>query len=172
MAVSVGTYLKKFHESTWSQGDKVVNSDFTLVIDGYEESYLRCKQFPVPQISTGEPVEIVTPLGTKYYQAGQVEFARQGSISLYETVLDLSNNLMIDIIKDGGEFNAWVYHGTVENFIWKRRIIKCNLNVESPDADWENRTQPLVLTGQISYHYYDEKEMGGVTTLRGEAGGV
>jgi hypothetical protein len=172
MAVSTGLYLKRFHESTWSQGDKVVNSDFTFVIDGYEDSYLRAKQFPFPQLSTGEPIEIASVLGTNYTQAGQVQFYRQGSIAFYETVLGLTNNLLVDLIAQGGEFNAWVYHGTMENYIWKRRIVKCHTMIESPDLDWENRTQPLLLTGTLHYHYYGEEEKGGVAVLDGVAGGA
>lgn len=172
MAVSVGGYLKRFHQATWAQGDKVVNSDFTFVIDGFEDSYLRCKQFPFPQSSTGEAVEVISVLGTKYTQAGQVDFSKQGAIAFYETVLGLTNILLIDLIASGGEFDAWVYHGTIENYIWKRRIIKCNAVIENGDLDWENRTQALLLTGNLNYHYYGEEEKGLVTTLRGVAGGI
>lgn len=172
MAVSVGSYAKSFHQATWAQGNKVIGSDYTLVIDGFESSYLLCKQFPYPQLSTGEAVEITTPLGTKYWQAGQVEFAQSGSISLYETDLGQADNLLIALIAKGGEFDAWVHHGTMEHYTSKRRIMKCNIKIDTGDTDWENRTQPLALSGTINFHYYGEQAKGDVAVLTGTAGGA
>ena len=46
MTTSNANYLKQFYDATKALGNKVVNSDFTLEIEGFEANYLLAKQCP------------------------------------------------------------------------------------------------------------------------------
>ena len=170
MAVSTGSYLESFHQKSQAMGAKLVTSDFVLEIDGFEGNYLLTKQFPLPVLSTGEPVEVASVLGTKYTEPGQVQFYKSGSVTFYETVAGSIDSMLKAIICKGGNFNAWVYHGTPSNFTWKRRIKNCEFVIDNPDTDWESATQALLVGGTIHFHYYGEEVKGGVPHLNGGEG--
>ena len=170
MAVSTGTYMEGFHRTSQAMGQKLVSSDFTLQIDGYEENYILTKQFPVPKLSVGEGIDISAPLGTKYKQRGQAIFSQTGAVTFYETVAGQIDRMLLSMICKGGSFNAWVYLGTPRNYTARYRILNCGLVMENPDADMENSTTPLTITGQIEFEYYGTKEAGNVPHLMGGEG--
>ena len=65
MTVSNAAYLKGFYDTTKALGAKVISSDFTFEIEGFEQNYLLCKQAPWPEMSPAGEIEATTPLGTK-----------------------------------------------------------------------------------------------------------
>lgn len=170
MAVTIGSYMNLFHRSQQARGTELKPSDFTLVIDGYEHMVQMIKAFPFPMLTTGDPVEVPTVLGTKRVIPGQVNFYRQGSITFLENNLSDTVRLLEDIICKGGHFDAWIYNGTPEHHVWRRRIRSCVLTVDSPDLDMENSTALLNLSGTLHYHYYGEEEAGNVPHLNGAVG--
>jgi hypothetical protein len=58
MTVSTSAYLKGFHDTTKALGSKVINSDFTLEIEGFEAYYLLAKQCPWPENSSAGEIEV------------------------------------------------------------------------------------------------------------------
>ena len=54
MALSIGTYMEKIHDTIVANGDPAMSSDGKLVIDGYETFSSKLKAFPWPTISAGE----------------------------------------------------------------------------------------------------------------------
>lgn len=156
MSINNPAYLKNFHSVAKALGDKIISSDFTLEIDGYEQNYLLCKQAPWPELSVGGEIEVPMPLGGMTWQAQQAKTNQQGPISFYETVAGPIDNMLMNLITTGGIFNATVYEGTPQRFLKAKRLEHCFIQMESPDRDWENRAQVLLYTGTIFYHYYGE----------------
>lgn len=166
MTISNSSYLKSFHDLTVGLGHKVISSDFTIEIEGFEKYYLLAKQCPWPIITTGEAIEVPTVLGAAMWEPGQAKFHQQGAIAFQETTAGDIDKLFLGLITGGGEFNAKIYEGTPQKFLRYKQVRKCTLNCEPVDRDWENRTQPLVITGNMFYHYYGEVTEGNSADYR------
>jgi len=166
MTVSNAAYLKGFYDTTKALGAKVVSSDFTFEIEGFEQNYLLCKQAPWPEISSAGEIEVTTPLGATMWQPQQVKVAQQGQISMMETVAGTIDNMMVDLIAKGGTFNAKIYEGTPQKFLKAKRIVDCFLQLDNPDRDWENRSQILLFSGTLFFHYFGEITPGGSSDYR------
>jgi len=163
MTVSNAAYLKGFYDSTVALGAKVVSSDFTFEIEGFEAQYLLCKQAPWPELSPTGEIEISTPLGATMWQPQQLKVAQQGQISMYETVAGHVDQTLIGLITRRGLFNAKIYEGTPQKYLRAKRIIDCFLQMDVPDRDWENRSMPLLFSGTLFYHYFGEVIPGNST---------
>lgn len=164
MAISNAAYLKQFHDITVGLGHKSVNSDFTIAIDGFEQYYMLTKQCPWPILTASEAIEVPTVLGAAIWEKAQVKFNQQGAIAFQETVTGHIDKLLIDLITKGGEFDATIYEGTPQHFMSAKKIIKCTIQADPLDRDWENRTQVLMITGTMFYHYYGEIIAGNSVT--------
>lgn len=160
MAINSGSYLKSFYDKTVAQGAKVVSSDFTMQIEGFDDLYLLCKQAPWPELSPQGEIEIYTPLGGMAYQPQQVKVAQQGQVSFYETVAGSMDQALVDLIANGGTFNAKIYEGTPDSYLRVKTIHDCFMQIDAPDRDWENRSQSLMFSGTMFFHYFGECEEG------------
>lgn len=156
MTVSNANYLKSFYDATKAAGEKVVSSDFTLEIEGFEHNYLLAKQAPWPQISPAGEIEVPTPLGAGMYQPQQIKTYQQGQISLMETVAGHIDTMLVNLIVSGGVFNAKIYEGTPQKFLKAKRIVDCFIQVDNPDRDFENRAQILLFSGTMFFHYFGD----------------
>jgi len=167
MANSNAAYLKSLYDVSKALGNKAINSDFTFEIDGFEQFYLLCKQAPWPEISAGGEVEVPGPLGATFWQPQQIKVAQQGQVAFYETEEGSLDNLMTGILaRDGnGTFNAKMYAGTPDRFTKAKRFEDCFLQLDNPDRDWDNRSQVLMYTGTLFFHYYGEIIPGNVASL-------
>lgn len=166
MTVSNAAYLKTFHDVTVALGHKVISSDFTIEIEGFEQYYLLAKQCPWPILITGEAIEVPTVLGAAMWEPSQMKFNQQGAIAFQETLAGHIDKLFLDLITQGGEFNAKIYEGTPQHYLRYKKITKCTINAEPVDRDWENRTQPMMITGNMFYHYYGEVVEGNSADYR------
>lgn len=156
MTVSKDRYLKTFYDATQNMGYKVINSDFTFEIVGYEEMYLLCKQAPWPDLTPQGEIEIPMPLGATRWQPQQVKTAKQGPISLIETMRNHVSSTLLAIIADGGTFDATIYEGTPDSYLRYKKIRDCFMQLDEPDRDWDNRSQVLTFSGTLFYHYFGE----------------
>ena len=80
-----------------------------------------------------------------------------------ETVAGNIDQMLVELItrggtypSGGGTFNAKIYEGTPQKFLRAKRIIDAFIQMDIPDRDWENRSQPLLFSGTIFYHYFGE----------------
>ena len=167
MAVSNASYLKNFYDATVAHGAKVISSDFSLEIEGYEDYYILCKQAPWPELSPQGEIEIPSVLGSSFFQPQQIKVSQQGQISFYETVAGDIDNLLLELIAASGSyagargtFNCKIYEGTPTKYLRYKRLIDCFIQLDAADRDWENRTQPLTLSGTMFYHYFGETVEG------------
>lgn len=156
MTVSKDRYLKTFYSAAQNLGYKAISSDFTFEIVGYEEMYLLCKQAPWPDLTPQGEIEVTMPLGATRWQPQQVKNAQQGPISLMETMKGHVSSTLLSIIADGGTFDATIYEGTPQNYLRKKQIWDCFMQLDNPDRDWENRSQVLTFSGTLFYHYFGE----------------
>jgi hypothetical protein len=156
MTVSSEAYLKGVFDSTTALGDKIVSSDAMFVIEGYENLSILCKQFPWPVLTPQGEIEVPGPSGTKTFQPQQINTAMQGPVSFFETKEGAVQKMIREINANGGRFDARVYEGTVENHSSSARIKQAFFQMDSPDRDFENRAQLLMITGTLFYHYHGE----------------
>lgn len=167
MTLNTDAYLSQALNQLATFGDKSISSDAQFVIDGFERHRLLTKQFPQPILSSGGEIEIPGPMGIATWQPGQAKINQQGQISFYETVNGDVETLLTNIMARGGRFDASVYEGTMEKFTRGWRITSCFIQFDSPDRDWENRQQVLLLSGTLFYHYTGDRITGNVATLAG-----
>ncbi len=164
MTVSSAQHLKGYYDATRALGDKVVVSDATLEIEGFETMHFLTPQFPMPELSVAGEIEIPTPLGAAAWQPQQTKVHQQGSITLMETTAGHVSDMLLRLLTGGsqGRFNAKIYEGTPDKFYRAHRIIDCFMQIENPDRNWEDRSQVLKLTGTIFFHYFGEQIPGNV----------
>jgi len=169
MAVSANQFLKRNHDSIRAMGDKVISSNGSLEIVGHEGLWKLTKQFPWPVSTVAGEIDIPTPMGANMWQPQQTKIAHQGQVSFQEVVVGAVDNMLIDLIHSGGtkgRFNAKVYEGTTETFIRYKPIYDCFMVIDNPDRDFENRSQVMVISGNLFFHYYGEIVQGNSTDYR------
>jgi hypothetical protein len=160
MTVSTQDYLRRQYDVTKAVGDVIVGSDATFEIEGHEAHYLLIKQFPWPQLSPQGEIERPMPMGLAKWQPQQVKINQQGPIAIFETKAGHVDALTLDLLRSGARFNAWLYEGTPERYVRAKRIEDAFIQLDSPDRDWENRSQPLVFSGTVFFHYLGETKDG------------
>lgn len=168
MAKSTGNYLKGFYDETQALGAKVVNSDFALVVEGYEDSanWLLCKQAPWPVLSATGEIEVSGPLGMNMWQAQQDKTGQQGQVAFYETVSGAMEKALQEMNASGKTFNCYVYEGTPDHWYRRKLLRGCFMQIDPIDRDWENRSQAMMMQGTLFFHYFggkDFEENSGVT---------
>ncbi|PSJ15862.1 hypothetical protein [Nitrosomonas supralitoralis] len=156
MAVSNSAYLKQFHEASKAMGAKIISSDFTFEVDGFEQNYLLAKQVPWAIVSPAGEIEVPGPLGMASYQPQQAKTYMQGQVAFEETIAGSIDNMLVNLLTGGGRFNATVYEGTPQKFLRAKRYIDCFVQIDNPDRDWENRSQIMIFTGTLFFHYFGE----------------
>ena len=166
MAHATGNYLKGFYDSTQALGAKVVNSDFTMVIEGYEDSanYLLCKQAPWPTLTATGEIEVSGPLGMNMFQPQQDRTGQQGQVAFYETVDGAMEKALVEMASSGKPFTCRVYEGTPDNYLRYKILRGCFLQIDPIDRDWENRSQAMLIQGTMFYHYFGEVVEGNAGT--------
>lgn len=156
MTVSNAAYLKSFFNTAKASGSKTINSDFALEIKGFESSWILTKQCPWPAVSPAGEIEVSGPLGSGMWEAQQNKTNQQGQVSFMETTVGSIDQLLINLIAGGGKFDATIYEGTPEKYLRAKPIYDCFVQVDNPDRDWENRSQILLFTGTMFFHYFNE----------------
>lgn len=154
MTVSTMAVLSRTFQNTNDIGAKAVQSDATLVIKGYEDTYLLLKQFPWPVATVSDVIEYYGPVGQKMVQPQQNKTKQEGPFTIYETVENHAGEFLKNIIAQGGEFDATVYAGRPDDYKRKEELKKCILVADTPDRDWENDTSPLMISGTMHYHWF------------------
>ncbi|THA05527.1 hypothetical protein [Rodentibacter pneumotropicus] len=168
MALTTAGHLKKHFSLRQTMGADATNSDATLVIDGYENLFIKCKSFPDPSSGISGNIEVPAPLGNIYYKPQQAKTAFNGSASFIETEDRVVQAMLDDIKLKGGFFNAWLYHGDPDKYVNRKRLEKCFFEQAAPtQRDMQSNTEILLIEGDISGNYFGEIEKGNVQTLIG-----
>lgn len=167
MAVNSAETLSGIRNQQGAADPTALNSDFYLVIDGFESIAIRCNQAPWAVLTPGEPVEVPGPMGTKTQIPSQVNTAQSGAIAFTETTTGQIDNALIAMLLNGGTWNATIYEGDEDKNTRGKVYENCYINCEPIDRMWENRTSPLTVSGTLYYHYYGEIVEGNADTLDG-----
>lgn len=160
MAVSTGSQLSALHEEIQKHGRKAINSDFALEIVGFESMWVLAKQCPWPVNTTGGEIPVPGPLGTESWQPQQTKTNLQGAIMFQETEAGKIDEMLMKLITQKGVFDARIYQGTPDNYLFYKPIKKAFFQIDNPDRDHENRGQVLTFNGTLFYHYYGETVAG------------
>lgn len=160
MTISTGAYLQQSFNQIRAFGDKAISSDAMFVVAGYENIRLLTKQFPQPTLSSAGEIAIASPMGGEMFQPQQLKANQQGQIAFYETVNGDVETFMTSLNAQGGRFDATIYEGTLESYTRAWNITDCFIQFENPDRDWENRSQVVMLTGTLFFHYTGDRLPG------------
>ncbi|APQ14661.1 hypothetical protein BJP27_24110 (plasmid) [Pseudomonas oryzihabitans] len=156
MTVSNEAYLQQAFSAQTALGDKIINSDAHLVIDGFEDISAITKQFPWPILTPEGEIEVPGAMGITTLQPQQIKIRHSSPIAFMETTKGHIQDMVRKINEAGGRFNARVYEGTIENPLRTARIVRCFLQLENMDRDFENRAQIGQFTGTLHFHYLGE----------------
>ena len=156
MTISAPGLLKAFHDTSRALGAKAISSDFAFEIEGFEQYWMLCKQAPWPELSTAGEIEVSGPLGSAAWGQQQAKVNQQGAISFMETTAGSIDKMLIALLSSGGTFNAKIYEGTPEKYLRAKRVTDCFLQLDNADRDWENRSQVLMFSGTLFFHYFGE----------------
>lgn len=160
MAVSTGSFTKAIHGDIRNLGDKAISADATLVIKGFEGVQFLCHTFPWPTVTMQTAIEVPGPLGTKMVQPGQAKTYYSGAIAFQETVAGTCDQFLLDLISQGGVFDAKVYEGTPGAYLRYKVIEQAHIYMQNtPQRDWNSSTV-LDFSGMLNYHYYGETVEG------------
>ena len=156
---------KKLYDKSIAAGLVAISSDFTFQIAGHEDLWVLTKQCPWAETgSTGE-IDVAMPIGFNRWEKQQQKVAMQGPIAFYETQKHSIEQAFIDIIMGGGKFQGIAYHGTPDRHVGGKRYTDCFFVPDSPDTDFENRSQVLIISGTLFYHYFGETIPGNVAYI-------
>lgn len=164
MTVSAAEVLKGFFNTQQALGTKSVNSDAYLEIEGHENIGFLTKQFPWPTIGVTDVIEVAGPLGMNSAIPQQVKTYQQGPVTFSETATGLIMRFMKEIVKRGGTFRATAYEGVPDAFYRAYRLTGCIFVPDTPDRDWENRSQLTLINGTLHFHWFGDEIPGNIAT--------
>lgn len=169
MTVNTGAFLHNTYNIAQSIGTDATNSDATLVIIGRENLHVKIKSFPDPTSLPAEPIVVPLPLGNETNKPGQAKTSFSGSASFVETEDRVIERTFTEIkFETGGYFDAWLYHGTPDKFVNRKKLRNCFFAMGAPvQRDFQSNTEILLLEGDITGNYFGEIEEGNVKTLMG-----
>lgn len=162
MTVSNSDFLKANYNAAKVLGDKSINSDGTLEVEGAEQLLQLTKQFPWPVIGPAGEILFPGPLGTEHAQPQQVKVLQQGPVTFQETSNGAVHRFMQDIVRRGGKFQATAYEGVPEAFYRAYKLVDCFFVPDQPDRDFENRAQGTLITGTLFFHFFGEQLPGNI----------
>lgn len=154
MTVSSMSVLSRTFQNINDMGAKAVQADATMVIAGYEDMMLLCKQFPWAVATSGGVIESFGPLGQKMGQPSQNKTMQEGPIQIYETRENKAGEFLKQLILSGAQFDCTVYAGRPDDYTKKEDYKNCVLVMDTPDRDWENDMQVFILAGTMTIHWF------------------
>lgn len=134
-------------------GDIVSASDFILKVTGSDIGVL-VKGFPIPYTSAKGEKEIFMRHGLSKYQPQNKKIAHTGGINLQETE---NGHLRRFLEEYPTTFNANVILGTEESPRLVLPIQGAFITLENPDADIENMSAGMQISGTIFFTYLPYK---------------
>lgn len=168
MALSSFELLKSNFNLKQSLSADATNSDATLVIDGFDNLFIKIKSFPDPTSNIAESIEVPMPLGNTYDKPGQRKSAFSGSASFIETEDRTIEKMLRELNDNGGYFDATLYQGTPTHHVNRKRLINCFFVQTAPvQRDFSSNTEVLTIEGDFHGNYFGEFEEGNTSTLMG-----
>ncbi len=152
-------FLKLQYQTHRALGTRSLSSDARMVISGFEHLVMLIKDFTWPVLSPAGEVEVWLPGGQKAFQRQTLETAKQGQITITETVLGHAYDA-INRLSALPDFQATLYEGSAEAFYRSVKIRDCFVVMDSSERSFENRSQVTQYTGTIFYSFFGETVLG------------
>ncbi|HBM2815621.1 TPA: baseplate protein [Enterobacter hormaechei subsp. xiangfangensis] len=152
------TFLKKRYDQNKAAGEKLVGSDYWMVINGHHDMSILIRTAQIPEIAR-EDVEDFAPSGMKFSQYGAYRNSGEINITIQETltgaVLKMIKNAVINKeLVDielflapeslGGEGNTPIC-----------RMEDCKLNSDAVDLSAEDVTALVRPSVRVVYNWHD-----------------
>jgi hypothetical protein len=151
-------YLQSQFAVSKALGDRSLQSDALMVIDGFEFLTMLLKDFVWPVVSTAGEVEIWLPNGQRALQQQQIETAFTGNVVIMETSSGIAEEALAQLA--GQNFDATVYEGNALSYTRGAFIRQCFFKVEPAERSFEGRSQVTQYNCEMSYHYFGERLPG------------
>jgi len=143
--------------STW-----LMQPQYSIVVDGFEDSPLRCKPSPWPSNAPRGAVETAGATGASQWQVQAPTVTGKGAIAIHEPAANSADPLLLEILTRCGQFDATLYQGMPDAFVCAKRIHGAFLvlnDASLAERDWHNphnRVHRLIISGMLHYHYFGE----------------
>lgn len=142
-------------------GSPQMASNNQLILDAFPDARLLLQNFTHAIATNTEAVEVNLGAGLQMYTEGVPKTRFQSPITLVETrtghIQDLADRIMAH-----GPTDAWAYYGRAETYTKKFRWLGCIISFENGiEAASDGNSQVSVIQGTISYHYFNNIEIGG-----------
>lgn len=151
-AADVGL-LKRAYSKNVALGERAVQSDFEMIIQGYPMLTGLIRTAQLPEISRGDAVEDVGAYGQGFQQYGTIK--RDGDITA--TAVELKDGTVIDTLKEIIDNKQYV---DIEILLSGEgsekkgyKLETCLLKVDPADLDTSNRTGPVQISINIHYNW-------------------
>lgn len=154
MGTSSVDFLKAQYEASRGLGDRSVQSDAVMVIDGFEYLGLLIKSFTWPIITTSSEVEGFLPGGQKFWEVGQLETAMQGQVVITETRAGHAYEALTVLTRKRP--GATLYEGNPLEFARAIRIRDLFLKLDPAERDAESRSALTQFSGTMFYQFFGE----------------
>lgn len=136
-------------------GEFLLQSIGMFVIRGLEDYRFLIKACPRPILTEGDPARTKCAGGVEIVTRAQPENVYEGQLSIIETEGG-AVNVLADWIaqREGGEIDADFYVGTPDNYTQVHELLACAIRFEPSDFDTDSRSEGVVISAPITYHYF------------------
>lgn len=149
-------FLKQSFQKSAALGERAVQSDFEMVIEGLEWAAPLVRTAQLPEISRGEPVEDQGAYGQMFHQYGNIK--RSGLITativelkdgrLEDALWDIINNkkyVKIKLLRNGEDYTAKGFE-----------LSHCIIAVDAGDVDSTATTAAATRNLNITYSWCEK----------------
>lgn len=161
---STVAFLKAQYEAHRGLGDRSIQSDAIMVIDGFEYLGLLIKAFTWPILTTASEIEGFLPGGQKFWEEGQLETAMQGQVVITETKAGHAYEALTKLATIGRR-DCTLYEGNPTEFVRAIRIRDMFMKLDPAERDAESRSALTQFSGTMHYQFFGE-------TLPGSPGAI
>lgn len=148
-------FLQAQYEASRGLGDRSIQSDAMMVIDGFEYLGLLIKSFTWPILTTATEVEGYLPGGQKFWQPGQLETAMQGQIVVTETKAGHAYEALT-VLATTKPRDCTLYEGNPTEFVRAIRIRDMFMKLDPAERDAESRSAMTQFSGTMHYQFFGE----------------
>lgn len=145
-------------------GELALSCEYLMVIDAHPHLRYLTKGFALPLPSAEDKVEVTLAGGLVTHTSPMAKTDYTHGLTMIETVsghiMELFESVAYErSINQRGKFDFTIYQGTPEKHTRKWRCTHGLLHgFDAPEIDGENRTQIMMVQGQISYHCFGSEK--------------
>lgn len=146
------------YEATLAAGVNALACDFSFSLDGFENTYVGIKEFPIPVLTQKESVVVALPGGGERAVNSSIQNLYDSNLTIYENDKGTMAAMLAAIaqLPKSHRQHGWVYNGDPKNWTRRHRIKDIHFVTDTPTGDFEGQSQTLNLSVSIKYAYFFE----------------